>query len=76
MQITRNWKTIATVGFSGSVSLDNENPAAHGGVCLLQVRQGSKGLLGRKINVNQRHQEKGNSFELEERQLEIWRSIR
>ena len=62
MKVTTKFATICTVGFSGPVSRD-ENRAAHGGVCLIQVRRGARGcLLARKVNANGRHREIGAAF--------------
>jgi len=72
--ITTKWKTIATVGYSHSVSRD-ENRAAHGGVCRLQARKGANGLLGRKVNANGRQEERGDSFELDAETLAHWVAI-
>jgi hypothetical protein len=74
MRITTKWKTIATVGYRHSVSND-ENRAAHGGVCHLQARVSAKGRLGRKVNSNGRHRETGESFDLDDQTLEQWRSV-
>ena len=74
MAITTKWNTVATVGYSGSVSRD-ENRAAHGGVCHLQARKGVNGLLGRKVNSNGRHEEIGTSFSLDAETLAHWESI-
>jgi hypothetical protein len=72
--ITTKWKTVAIVGYSGSVSRD-ENRAAHGAVCLLQARKGANGLLGRKVNTNGRQEERGDSFELDAETLAHWGAI-
>ena len=72
--ITTKWTTIATVGFRGSVSRD-ENRAAHGAVCHMQAREGKNGLLGRKVNTNGRHQEIGKAFDLDSATLSHWESI-
>jgi hypothetical protein len=72
--ITTKWKTVAIVGYSGSVSRD-ENRAAHGAVCLLQARKGANGLLGRKVNTNGRQEERGDSFELDADTLAHWQAI-
>ncbi len=72
--ITTKWATIATVGFTGSVSRD-ENRAAHGGVCHLQARKGANGILGRKVNSNGRHDETGKAFDLDSETLAHWESI-
>lgn len=73
-KITTKWATVATVGYSGSVSR-NENPAAHGGVCHLQARKGANGLLGRKVNSNGRHEEKGETFDLDADTLAHWETL-
>ena len=73
-KLTSRFQTIAIVGYTASVSRD-ENRAAHGGVCLLQVRKGANGLLGRKVNSNGRHEEKGESFDLDAATLAHWESI-
>ena len=60
-KITRKWATVAEGGFSGPVSR-NENPAAHGCVCLFQSRwRGRPGgeILVRSVNVNGAHREVG-----------------
>lgn len=74
MKITSKYTTIATVGYTGSVST-NENRAAHGGVCHLQARKGASGLLGRKVNTNGRHQEVGEAFDLDADTLAHWSKI-
>lgn len=73
-KITTKWTTVATVGYSGSVSR-NENRAAHGAVCHLQARKGANGLLGRKVNTNGRHEEKGEAFDLDADTLGHWGTI-
>ena len=75
MKITSKFKTVAIVGYSGSVSSRNENRAAHGAVCLLQARRGANGLVGRKVNSNGRHEEVGDVFELDEERLAEWDAI-
>lgn len=74
-KITSKWTTVATVGYSGSVSSRNENRSAHGGVCHLEARKGKSGLLGRKTNSNGRHIEVGDSFPLDAETLARWESI-
>jgi hypothetical protein len=70
------FETIAAVGFTGSVSSRNYNPAAHGGVCLLQARVNAKGeQIGRKVNSNGRHEEVGNAFLLDSDTLSHWESM-
>lgn len=73
-KLTKSWKTIAIIGFRGSVSRD-QNPAAHGGVCLLQARMGANGPLGREVNSNGRHEERGPAFALETDRLIHWESL-
>lgn len=73
-KITTKWTTVATVGYSSSVSR-NENRSAHGGVCHLQARKGTNGLLGRKVNTNGRHEEKSESFDLDSETLTHWEKI-
>ena len=73
-KITTKWTTVATVGYSSSVSR-NENRSAHGGVCHLQVRKGANGLLGRKVNSNGRHEEKGEAFAIDADTLAHWGKI-
>lgn len=73
--ITTHWTTVATVGYSHGVSRRNENRAAHGGVCHLQVRSVANGILGRKVNVNGRHAEQGEAFELDAYTLAQWKAI-
>ena len=72
--ITSKWKTIAIVGYSGSVSR-HENRWAHGGVCMLQARRGMRGLLGRKVNSTGRQNEVGECFPLDAATLAQWRLI-
>jgi hypothetical protein len=72
--INTKWQTVATVGFTGSVSRD-ENRSAHGGVCHLQARKGANGTLGRKVNSNGRHDETGRAFELDSETLAHWESM-
>jgi hypothetical protein len=72
--IKTTWTTIAIVGYSSSVSRD-ENRSAHGGVCLLQARRSANGLRGRKVNSNGRHQERGEAFALDAETLAHWEKI-
>jgi hypothetical protein len=72
--ITTKWTTIATVGFSYSVGR-HQNQAAHGGVCHVQAKKGSNGMLGRRVNSNGRHSETGEAFELDAETLAHWESI-
>lgn len=74
MKITTKFQTICTVGYCGSVSR-NENRAAHGAVCHIQVRRGKTGLLARKVNSNGRHQEIGESFEPTADDIAHWERI-
>lgn len=61
--LTTKWKTIRIVGYSHSVSRD-ENRAAHGGVCLIQGRKSTAGKIQRRlINSNGNHQEVGEPHE-------------
>ena len=73
-KITTKYTTLCTVGYTGSVSRD-ENRAAHGGVCHIQVRRGANGLLARKVNSNGRHQEISESFIPTAEQMKNWESI-
>ena len=72
--ITTTWKTIAIVGYSGAVA-SPQNYDAHGGVCLLEARQGKAGLLGRKVNSTGRHREVGKPFSLTADQLAQWQRV-
>jgi hypothetical protein len=75
MKLTSKFTTIATVGFSHSVSYD-ENRAAHGGVCHLQARRNNKGVvLGRYVNSNGRHSETGEAFPLTADLLAHWERL-
>jgi hypothetical protein len=74
MKLTSRYQTICTVGYSGSVSRD-ENRAAHGGVCHIQVRAGKNCVLARRVNTNGSHQEIGESFEPTADQLAHWKTI-
>lgn len=73
-KITSKYATLCTVGYSGSVSR-NENRAAHGAVCHIQVRRGSNGVLARKVNTNGWHSEIGEAFEPTADQLTNWEKI-
>lgn len=73
-KITSKYTTLCTVGYQGSVSRD-ENRAAHGGVCHIQVRSAGGRVLARKVNTNGRHQEVGEAFEADADQLARWESI-
>lgn len=75
-RITSKFKTIATVGFTGSVSSKHENRAAHGGVCHLQARRNAAGeLVGRRVNSNGRHQEVSEAFLVDQDTVDAWGSI-
>ena len=76
------WTTLAIVGFSGSVaeSYHSENRAAHGGVCLLQVRKvknGLDGLMARRVNSNSNGAQKevGKAFLIDDVMLAQWHRI-
>jgi hypothetical protein len=73
--ITSTWKTIATVGFAGCVNAHDSNPAAHGAVCHLEARQGTRGLLGRRVNSNGKHEEVSQAFSLTADQLAQWQKL-
>jgi hypothetical protein len=75
VKITTKYTTIATVGYTSSVTTKNEIRSAHGGVCHLQARRGAKGIIGRKVNSNGRHQEIGEAFELDADTLAHWERI-
>lgn len=75
MTLTNRWKTICTLGYTGSVSRE-ENRSAHGGVCLHQARQAKDGrIMARKVNSNGRHEEVGETFEIDADRLAHWQSI-
>lgn len=71
---TTRWTTVCTMGYTGSVSR-NENRAAHGGVCHIQVRRGENGLLARKVNTNGRHTEESQSFAPTADEVTHWERI-
>jgi len=76
--VTNTWATLAIVGYRGSVaeSARDENRAAHGGVCLLQVRRNKAGLrIGRRVNSNGSHKEFGKAFPLFAQTLAQWEMI-
>ena len=76
--VTSTWTTLAIVGYRGSVaeSARDENRAAHGGVCLLQVRRNKAGLrIGRKVNSNGNHKEFGKAFLIDDVTLAQWHRI-
>lgn len=72
--INTTWQTIAIVGYSGAVA-SPQNRDAHGGVCLLEARQGKTGLLGRRVNSTGRHREVGKAFSLTADQLAQWQQL-
>jgi hypothetical protein len=72
--INSTWQTIAIVNYTGAVATP-QNYDAHGGVCLLQARQGTKGMLGRKVNSTGRHRETGKAFILTPDQLTQWQKL-
>lgn len=74
MKLTSKYQTICTVGYSGSVSR-NENRAAHGAVCHIQARKAGGRVLARKVNTNGRHQEVGEAFEPSADDLANWERI-
>lgn len=74
MKLTMRWRTVATVCFTHEVSKD-ENKAAHGGVCLLQLRKGKYSVFGRKINVNGLHKEVGEPFLVDDYTKERWLAL-
>lgn len=75
VKTTCRWATVCTVGYTGSVSR-NENRAAHGGVCHVLLRRNAGGkVVARKVNSNGRHQEVGETFAPTAEQIEHWNSI-
>lgn len=74
MKLTSKFQTVATVGYTGSVS-SNQNRAAHGAVCLLQARRTADGIVGRRVNSNGRHSEVGKAFALDADTLAQWQRI-
>lgn len=74
MKITSKYQTICTTGYKGSVSR-NENPAAHGGVCHVQVRRSNGRVLARRVNSNGRHDEIGEAFEPTDDEIAHWDSL-
>jgi hypothetical protein len=74
MQITAKFTTVVTIGFQFAVGR-NQNPAAHGGVCHIQLRRGAKGVVARRVNTNGRHREVGETFTPSEQQLSQWGSM-
>ena len=75
VKLTSRWQTICTVGYTGSVSRD-ENRSAHGGVCHCQARLSKDGtIMGRKVNSNGRHEEVGEPFAIDEDRVMHWASI-
>ena len=69
-----SWKTIAVVGYKGSVSRQ-EDRRAHGGVCLLQSRIVKGSRQGRRVNSTGRYREIGEPFALDEQTFAQWQAI-
>lgn len=75
MTLTNRWKTICILGYNGSVSREG-NRSAHGGVCLHQARKAKDGrIMARKVNTNGRHEEVGDTFEIDADRLAHWQSL-
>jgi hypothetical protein len=75
-KLTTRWKTICITGYTGSVSRDDYNPAAHGGVCLCQARRNAKGdILARYVNSNGKHDEVGESFSIDADRVAHWEHL-
>jgi hypothetical protein len=73
--LTNKFTTLATIAYSGSVSV-NQNRAAHGAVCHLQARKKADGqLVGRHVNSNGRHRETGRAFPLDVDTLAQWQRM-
>jgi hypothetical protein len=73
MQLTTRWKTSRETCFDGAVSIDDQNRAAHGGVCLWQVRRTRFGRVqGRRVNVNGMHTEESPVYDLSESDFGHW----
>lgn len=73
--VTTRWQTMGVVGYEGGVGR-YQNPAAHGGVCLLQARRAAGGrLLGRRVNSTGRQHEYGEAFPIDAATLARWREI-
>lgn len=76
VRLSRLWCTIATVGYTGAVSVVWQNRAAHGGVCHLQAKQDANGTIwGRRVNSNGRHRETGERYEIDGDTLDRWYRI-
>ena len=72
VRLTNRWKTVCIVGYQSIAAVD-ENPSAHGGVCMCQARiSGKNGRRGRKVNSNGRHEEIGHAFALDDQMLAHW----
>lgn len=69
-----NWTPIAIIGFQGGVSRQQE-PRAHGGVCILEARRRKGKIQGRKINSNGRFREISEPFAMTESELQHWQTI-
>lgn len=75
-KLTTRWKTICIVGYTGSVSREDYNPAAHGGVCLCQARRtAGGGIIARKVNTNGRHEEVGESYPIDADTVADWEHL-
>jgi len=67
--LTNKFTTIATIAYSGSVSVN-------GAVCHLQARKKADGqLVGRHVNSNGRHRETGRAFPLDVDTLAQWQRM-
>ena len=82
-RIFGEWKEIGTYGYTGPVSDDDGNPAAHGGCCVLDCREVFD-RFGQRIgeyqmrhtNVNGRHVEEGEPKPATKDVIDLFRRLR
>ena len=70
--MSKKFKTVCFVGFTGGISTEYQNPMAHGGIKLCQARKVNGRMEGRYVNTNGRHEEVGIPFDLTDDQYKHW----
>jgi len=77
IRIADRWHTVATVGYTAPVCVREQNPAAWGAVCHLQIRRDRRNgrTLARRVNTNGRHEERSVAFYIDAETLAQWQRI-
>lgn len=64
----RTWRTVCTLPYSHPLR-ENQDPRAHGGHCVVEVRKVRGRLQARKVNVNGQYRECGDAYAIDDAEL-------